>query len=310
MKALKLNLARELELVEEPDPCAGPDEVVVQVSFAGICGSDIHGVLPGGYRKPPLIMGHEIAGTTSDGRRVTVRATLGCGACDLCAAGLEQVCRSRSIVGIDRPGGFAERVAVPKRSIVELPERTPLEAGALVEPLAVALRAWKRSTARGTDKVGIIGAGNVGLLLLTVARHHGADVEVADVQEERRAEASRLGALAADGELRSEYDVIFEAVGASATHAASLERLRPGGVAVWLGTRSADPAFDALELVRREQSVISSFAYTEGDFLEAAELSASLRLDWTETYDLDQGADIFAGLVDGRLDATKVLLRA
>ena len=309
MRALLLNETRSLELTDVQAPIAGDGEAVVRVAFAGICGSDVHGIQPGGFRTPPLIMGHEFAGTTEDGRRVTVRSTYGCGTCSLCRVGKEQLCPDRVSLGINRSGGFAEQVVVPAHTLVDLPPAASLETGALAEPIAVALRAWKRSGADASARIGVLGSGNIGLLLLSIARHYGATADVADIDERRLAHARQCGATDVGDSLRGEYDVIFEAVGSRDAHASSLEHLRAGGTAVWLGTRSPDPAFDALDLVRGERSVISSFAYTPVDFAEAAALTGALAPGWLEVRSFEAGVDAFSELSRPNPQAVKVLLR-
>lgn len=309
MRALAFNRVGTVELDDVPEPRPAEGEVTVSVAYAGICGSDLHGIAPGGYRTPPLVMGHEVAGTTPDGRRVAVNATLGCGGCDLCGLGREHLCRDRQIVGIHRPGGFAEALAVPQDALVELPDSVPLERGAMVEPLAVALRAFRRSRARADDRVAVIGAGNIGLLVLAVARHYGAQVDVTDRLADRLETARRYGAARTLGALEDEYDVVFDAVGTREAHAESVARLRPGGTAVWIGTRDPEPAFDALELVRVERSVLASFTYTRQEFADAARLSAHLELGWYQVHPLEQGAQLFMDLAGGGSTLPKVLLR-
>lgn len=309
MRALKFNRVGEVEVTDEPEPEPGPGEVLVHTAFAGICGSDLHGIRPGGYRTPPLIMGHEFTGTTDDGRRVTVNATLSCGVCDMCRSGREHICRNRKILGIDRQGGLAERVAVPESALVDLSPATSLQAAALVEPLAVAVRGWRRSGAKAGDRVGIVGAGNIGLLLLAVGRDSGAEITIIDVSPSRRGMAEREGGATVAKALDGEYDVVFDAVGAVEVHLASVRHLAPGGTAVWIGSRSPDPAFDALDLVRSEKNVIASFAYTGEDFQKAVALAASLTLDWVEIVDLEQSARVFMDLYAGRSDIVKAVVQ-
>ncbi len=310
MRALKYTRSEVVELTNEPEPVPGPGEVIVNVAYSGICGSDLHRILPGGYGTPPLIMGHEFSGTTNDGRRVTVCATLSCGSCDLCQAGYEQLCRNRSIIGIQQAGGFAERVAVPERAIVELPAEAPLEAGALVEPLAVALRAWNRSGAGPKSRIGILGSGTIGLLILMIARMKGAvDISVVDIDAARLQVAKRLGASQTGSALEGEFDVLFDAVGAPETRAASVDHQRPGGTAVWLGCKTAPSAFNALDFVRAERSVLASFAYTLADFKEAAAMTPSLPLDWVDYCTLEESDKVFMDLFHRRSSSIKVLIK-
>ena len=131
-----------VEMLEVDAVEPGEGEVLLKVEAAGICGSELHGILHPGFREPPLVMGHEFAGTTPDGRRVTVNPIVSCGTCDLCVMGEDQLCRTRSIVGIHRPGAFAEHVVVAQRYLHDLPDSLSWQQGALIEPLANAWHTW------------------------------------------------------------------------------------------------------------------------------------------------------------------------
>jgi len=87
MRAMVFTGPGVVEMLEVPDPVPGPDELLLNVALVGICGSELHGIVQPGFRQPPLIMGHEFAATTSDGRRVTVNPIVHCGSCDRCRAG-------------------------------------------------------------------------------------------------------------------------------------------------------------------------------------------------------------------------------
>lgn len=293
--------------VDPPQPTEG--DVIVDVAACGICGSELHGIASPGFRLPPLIMGHEFSGTTSDGRRVTINPIVSCGSCDMCAQGREEICRERSIIGIHRPGGFAVQVAVPQSSLHDLPATLPLEQGAFVEPLACAVHAWNLASAEPGMSVGIIGAGTIGLVTQLVAKHHGANVTITDLAESRLELATTLGADTCGTELAGDYDVVFDAVGARATRRASLDHLKPGGIAVWVGLLSHDSDFDPLDLIRFEKSVVGSFAYGRADFMHAVELAATVELGWATEFPLGKGAEIFHELMNGRSDVVKALLR-
>src|SRR5215213_4965242 len=100
MRALVFTKPGTVELLDAPDPEPAAGEVLVKVRAVGICGSELHGIRSAGFRRPPLIMGHEFAGSTADGRRVTVNPLLSCGVCDLCLMGRDHLCRERAILGI------------------------------------------------------------------------------------------------------------------------------------------------------------------------------------------------------------------
>ena len=143
-----------VEIVDEPR--RGDDEVIVQPEAAGICGSEIEGYLGRmANRTPPLVMGHEFAGTVAaasaagsewSGRRVAVNPLLSCRLCARCKAGERNLCAQRRLIGVQVAGGFAERVAVPAANLVALPDRVDARTGALVEPLANAVHALGRES--------------------------------------------------------------------------------------------------------------------------------------------------------------------
>jgi threonine dehydrogenase-like Zn-dependent dehydrogenase len=298
----------ELEEVESPD--AGPGDVLLTVRAAGICGSELHGFRSAGMRKPPLIMGHEVAGVTPDGRRVTVNPLLTCGTCDLCSRGHPQVCRSRQLLGVHRPGGFAEHAAVPESALHELPDDMGWETAVLVEPLANAVHAWGLVGQEPGQRAAILGAGAIGLVTLLVARDRGVeDVTVVDRSPERLELAARLGATRCATALDGEYDVVVDAVGAAATRGSAVERLRPGGTSVWLGLAEGDAGFDGNGLVRGEKRVVGSFAYTPGDFAEALRTASHLDLSWATPVPFEESQRTFMQLAGGAVAPVKAVIR-
>jgi threonine dehydrogenase-like Zn-dependent dehydrogenase len=316
VRALVFTAPGTVELLDVPEPEPSPGEVLVQVRAAGICGSELHGARHPGFRKPPLIMGHEFAGLTAGGDAVVVNPILSCGHCALCQRGLRHICRERQIIGVHRAGGFAERVAVPASALRPVPPGMPWETAALIEPAANAVHAWNRAgaalgagAAEGA-RVAVIGCGAIGLLCTAMALAGGADrVDVSDMSPDRLAAAQRLGAGAAGQGLAGEYDVVFDAVGSAATRAASVAHQRPGGVAVWLGLAGEEAGFDANALVRSEKRVLGSFAYSDEEFASAMALVREWDLTWAAGYPLASGAAIFTELMNGRLDPVKALLR-
>ncbi|MBU2693675.1 zinc-binding dehydrogenase [Pimelobacter sp. 30-1] len=308
MKALVFTGPGVVELQDVAEPVAGEGEVEIQVVASGICGSELHGITHTEFRKPPLVMGHEFSGTTADGRRVTVNPLLSCGTCAACARGDEQLCETRAIIGIDAPGAFAERVVVPERAVRELPEGLSFAEAALVEPLANAVHAVRLAGLVPDSRVAVLGAGTIGLTCLLVALQHTADVTVTDLAPGRLELAASLGAARTSTALEGRYDAIIDAVGAEATHQASVDFLRPGGTAVWIGLLSASAGFDGQEIVRAEKRVVGSYCYTPRDFDEALDLATRVRLDWATTFPLSEGADVFTSLMSGVTETTKALL--
>jgi threonine dehydrogenase-like Zn-dependent dehydrogenase len=309
MRALVFTAPGEMELRTVAEPLGAAGSVVLDVRAAGICGSELHGFRAAGFRTPPLVMGHEIAGTAPDGRRVVVNPLLSCGGCDRCLSGMRQVCRRRELVGVHRPGGFAERVAVPVHALHELPPGMSWQTAAMVEPLANAVHAWRLVDPDGGGRVAVVGAGAIGLVCLLWARRAGVeDVTVVDRSPQRLTLAERLGASTCSTALDGEYDTVLDAVGAAATRHAGVAHLRPGGTAVWLGLAQAEPGFDGNDLVRSEKRVVGSFAYTPGDFVEALGAAAGLDLGWTTAVGLEEARGVFMALADGAGEPVKAVI--
>lgn len=160
MQALVLTDYRTLELQDVERPAIKADEVLVRVVACGICGSDVHGYDgSSGRRRPPIIMGHEAAGTIAEvgaavdrakiGDRVTFDSTISCGKCDACDRGDVNLCAGRRVLGVScadyrQHGAFAEFVAVPQNILYPLPRDLPFEHAAMIEPVSVAVHAVER----------------------------------------------------------------------------------------------------------------------------------------------------------------------
>lgn len=306
MRALVFTDPGEVVVRDEPAPVANDGEEIVTVRASGICGSELHGFRSVGFRVPPLIMGHEFVGTTSDGRRVAVNPLVTCGHCDCCDRGRPEVCRNRALLGVHRPGGFGERVAVPRSALHVLPEEVPFTAAALIEPLANAVHAWSL-VPDPPNRAAVLGAGPIGLLCAMIARTHGVDVEITDTSAARRAAAQRLG-LDAKAEPTGEYDVVLDAVGLPVTRQASIDHTRPGGTAVWIGLAKDSAEISGNTVVRGERTIRGSFAYTPDEFTRAAALAPSLDLGWTTPVSLERSAEVFYSLADGNTDIIKAVI--
>lgn len=193
---------------DAPTPEPGPGEVLVRVLAAGVCGTDVklwRGDLPG--TPLPLVPGHENAGVVeaagpngsgpSSGTRVVVYHHLHCGQCARCLAGSENLCdRLRGRIGFDHDGGWAERVVVPARNVLPIPEGVrAAEACVVPDAVATVWRAVLRiGRLDGGEGVAVIGAGGLGLAACQIARAHGGEVLAIDVGAEKLARAAEAGA--------------------------------------------------------------------------------------------------------------------
>lgn len=304
MKSLLLSEYSHLELADLPMPAVGPDEVLVHVEACGICGSDVHGYDgSSGRRIPPIVMGHEAAGTVAaigaevrkyaKGDRVTFDSTVYCGKCEYCARGQINLCDNRQVIGVScgdyrRHGAFAEYVVVPERIMYPLPENISFEEAAMLEAVSVALHAVKVSQAAGGETALVIGAGMIGLLTLQAARAAGCTrVLIADVDATRLKLARQVGGdeiLHCSGtELVTEVlrltggkgvDLAFEAVGRNETVAAAIESTRKGGTVTLVGNIAPEVTLPLQKVVTRQLRLQGSCA-SSGEYPEAIELIAN-----------------------------------
>jgi threonine dehydrogenase-like Zn-dependent dehydrogenase len=309
MRALVFTAPGVVELLDVAEPAPTAGETVVSVAASGICGSDLHGTRRAGFRQPPLVLGHEFVGTLLGGERVVVNPLLSCGSCSRCAEDEPQLCATRQLIGVHRSGGLAERVAVPTECLHELPDHLPWTTAALIEPIANAIHVERLADGFANKRVAVLGCGTIGMTTVQLARRAGASfVAATDFSTFRRAAAGRSGADEVGARLDGEYDVVVDAVGASATRRDSVAHLRPGGTAVWVGLLDDDAGFAALDLVRSGKTVHGSFAYGPQDFARAVGLADGWDATWVDTVPLAEGAEIFEELARGKEHPVKVVL--
>ncbi|MCY0865073.1 MAG: alcohol dehydrogenase catalytic domain-containing protein [Sulfobacillus sp.] len=330
MKTLTWTARETMALEDHPMPTVPPGWILLQVASVGICGSELAGYLGHNeLRQPPLVMGHEFAGTVAQlgegvthlhlGDPVTANPLISCGHCAFCRRGNRQQCPSRKIIGIDFPGAFAEWVAVPAAQCY--PVKNLID-GALVEPLACAVRAVGLARIELGDVVLVVGAGIIGLMAATLANRAGArQVVMVDPNPARRTLAAAWGAadqvpalddvspiIDPDG-----VDRVIDAVGYASTRRQGLHLLRRGGRAVWIGLHESETALDGNAMVRNEWEVAGSFCYTDDEFRRAVDwVNAGLILpsprDWLDVRPLEQGQAAFRELTRSDARYAKIVL--
>ncbi len=343
MKALLLAEYNKLTIVERPEPEPAADEVLIRVRAAGICGSDVHGAGGGtGRRVPPVVMGHEAAGTVEvcgsevsglrPGERVTFDSTIYCGACEYCRSGLVNMCASRQVLGVScdeyrRDGAFAGFVTVPARGVYPIPESVTFEQAACVEPLSVAVHAVSRAGGGGRNgPVVVFGAGMIGIFVVQVLKARGVeDVWAVDLDSHRLALAARRGAdktfdpretdiaahvhalTAGNGAALS-----IDAVGVDQTLGAAVDCLAKQGICVMVGNFRPVAALPLQRTVVREITLRGSCA-SAGEYPECLELleSGAVRVDplISAVAPLDDGPRWFERLRNGEPGLLKVILK-
>ncbi|WP_020141021.1 2,3-butanediol dehydrogenase [Streptomyces sp. 351MFTsu5.1] len=347
MRAAVWHGAKDVRISEVDVPAPGPGEVLIEVAYCGICGSDLHEYADGPHAIPvvephpasgataPLVLGHEFCGTVvalgpsvtglRSGDRVAVEPNYRCGQCPRCRAGEYNICRHFGFAGLMGNGGMAEYAAVPAYMAHRLPENVSLEQAALFEPASVALHALRRA---GTtpETMTVVGLGPVGLLTVRLAVEREVRRIIAvDVSPARLHRAAALGATdlvdarleegvgdrvreLTDGE---GVDVAFEVVGSGSTLRTCLDATRRGGRVVLVGL-AQEVSLDSFALVNNEQSIVASVGYRD-TYPELIRLVAERGLDLsplvTSTIALDNLVrDGFGALLDGPGDQIKILV--
>jgi len=332
MKALVYTRPQTMELQEVPYPELADGEVVLRIDAVGICGSDMHAYHGHDPRRGPgLVLGHELAGTVADssvaafpaGTRVTANPLITCGVCGYCVQGRNNLCQHRTMVGMTRPGAFAEYMSIPASSLVAIPQDMPAERAALTEPAATALHAVNlsmRVLARPLPETAtlVIGGGAIGLLAALLLRSYGCRrIAVAEVNPLRR-ESVRTHAGCETLDPRSQtvpengYDYVIDAVGSKVTRDTALKAVRPGGTVMHIGLQDWASEIDMRKLTLAEISLLGTYTYSTADLratVAALHEGAFGDLAWTEQRTLDDGPGAFRDLEAGRSAAGKILLR-
>ncbi len=302
MSALVWEAPHLMNMRRETIPTPAPDEVLIRVAFAGICGSELSGYLGhNALRVPPLVMGHEFSGEIMElgqeasqhnpslqlGQKVTVNPMVYCEVCDYCQSGATHLCTGRRLIGAHRPGAFAEYISVPALMVTVLPENVTLRDGALTEPLAVAVRIGHMAGDVKGEAALVVGAGTIGLLTMKVLMMNGAKtVYISDTDADRRIAALEFGGVVLNP---SEVDVVatireqtenkgvvvaVDAVGKAVTRAQCVAAVQTGGKVILSGLHEEVSTMPVADVIRREITLKGCFCYSAQDFETAAALLA------------------------------------
>lgn len=331
MKAGVFRGIKQMTVEEIETPRAASGDVVVAVAACGICGSDLHTYLHGSFVEPGQVMGHEFVGRIVQagpdveglavGDRVTASPLVPCNECPRCAEGRYNLCAKAWTQGIayGRPGAFAEFVRIPGArtgvNVFSLGSDVSDEAGALVEPLAVAVHAVRLAgQVQGATAV-VLGLGTIGQQVVQTLWASGAGRVIGvDISSLRLEAAAILGAEAVDGsaglrpalervlDAGDEVDCVFECSGVPAVANEALEEIRAGGTIVVLALYDDPVTFNPTVLVQKEIRLLGSIAYTGEDFAEAVALIRSGKAQAgpliTQRHPLDEIAQAFETQLD------------
>ncbi len=311
MKALRWYGRRDLRHEDIPEPSPGPGQVKVKINLAGICGTDLKEYASGpciiDINKTPVTIGHEFAGEVVEagegvtgfaaGERVSGVGYWVCGECYYCKRHMYNVCSNLLFTGLHKEGCMAEYLIAPDYALYKLPDSVSDEAGAIVEPLAVAIHAVRLGKVRLGDRVAIVGDGIIGLCTLMAAKAAGvSEIHVIAKHKGRGERARNMGATSVTYLNESDpvqavkdltdglgVDVAFECVGHPETPQLALDLVRNGGMAVIEGVFDQPGQVDFLSLMYNQKTMVGSPIY------------------------VDEAATAISLLADGTIDAGKLI---
>ncbi len=282
MKAYAIAAVRNVQPVVLAEPVVGPRDVLIDIHYIGLCGSDLNsyrGLMP--LINHPRVPGHEIGGVILGkgsevpesfklGDRVTVSPYTNCGTCPACRAGRPNTCESNQTLGVQREGALTERIAIPfekvfSSSVLSLKEL------AMVEPLSVGYHGANRGDVGETDTVLILGCGTIGMGALLACVRKGARVIALDIDNAKLEQASRFGASFAINSLQESAmekikdltqgegaSIVIEAAGTQATYQLAVEAVCFAGRIVFIGYPKGMVSLEAPLIVRKEVTIFGS----------------------------------------------------
>jgi 6-hydroxycyclohex-1-ene-1-carbonyl-CoA dehydrogenase len=301
VKAAVFYAPKELLKIEEyPTPEPGPGEILVKVAACGLCHTDLSYIDYGvpTFKKPPLILGHEVSGMVAElgpgvknrteGDRVLLPAVYGCGKCALCRTGRENVCEKMVMFGNNVDGGYAEFMVAPAKEVVPLPEEIPLIEGSIIaDAITTPYHAViNRGEVKPGDSVVVFGCGGIGINVVQMAVAVGAQVVAVDIMDNKLEWAKKLGAQATinsenvervDKEVRKltggGADVGFECIGNATVQEQTFASLRNGGRFVMVGYSPKPMSLNAGRVMYREMEIIGSLGCRVADYPRVIELA-------------------------------------
>lgn len=288
-----------LKIEEVPTPQIGPGEILVKVAACGCCHTDLHYMDHGvpTFKKPPMILGHEISGTVAEvaddvtnfkvGDRVLLPAVTSCGTCVNCRSGRENICVSMLMPGNNFDGGFAEYIKFSAKDSFHLPEELPLQESCIIaDAITTPYHAVKnRAQVKAGDTVVILGCGGIGINMVQMAAAVGGSVIAVDLMDEKLELAKKFGAIATINPKNVESlpkairkmtgggaDHAIECIGNPKTMEMAFDCLRTGGRFTMVGYSDKPMALNAARVQYREMEVIGSLGCGMVDYPKCIEM--------------------------------------
>lgn len=337
IKSVAIKTKKEFEIKEIEEPKSDGNNVIIEITKAGICGSDIHNWETG--EPKGLIEGHEFCGKVRDvgsrtdlkiGDRVTALPISPCGICDACKSGNPQYCPHtwENAIGLslNNPGAYTKYISVNPDLILKTPDNITDEEVALVEPTAVGLHAVHLADIKVGAKVLVVGGGIIGLVSALFAKKEGASqVVLSETNEERGQNAIRLKLADEFLDAKSPeflekalkisnggFDIVLECCGNSAAVTSAIMACRPGGKVILVGVATGSITIPTVMAVLKEISLQGAIAYTKEEFICSMELMSKKQIDVTnlisETISLEKVQEAFIELTSGKSKKIKILI--
>lgn len=340
MKAVRWHARGDIRYEEVDDsPCPGSYDMQVEVAYCGICGTDLEeydagpifiptkSAHPLSHRMAPMILGHEFSGIVvavgdhvqgyAVGDHVASDALLYCGDCESCHDHQYNLCDNLAALGLMADGGLAQYVTAPAKSFRKVPVSVPLQEAALLEPLAVAVRALRQAHIRPGEDLLIMGAGPIGLMVLLAAKISGVGtITVAEPAAFRAEMAQKLGAT----EIYRNIDAIglrfhkaIDCTGQPAAQIRALKLLKSRGRLVLVGVPTITTELDTLEIINNEKEIVGALSHiVDEDFAAAIQFMSDGRVDVKPLisiiWPLARAEEAFQMLKAGQSDIIKILL--
>lgn len=337
MRAAVLYGNDDLRIEDVAIPVLAEDDVLIQVSYNGLCGTDATEFSKGPMMVPldkphpnskhvgPTILGHEFVGLVVEaganakdliGVRVACGAGVSCGNCKMCKAGRTNLCDSYYTLGLSTHGGLAEYVRAPKNICVPIPDDCSDLDAVLAQPLAVAIHAVRRANISPGDRVVLLGVGAIGTFICIALQEYDVDVIAIDIEQSRLDAAKTFGAdqaILIDPQLSSEElaaslgiaaDIVFETSGAKGAPTRAKSLVRNGGMIMLLGLNKTPQEFVFSDAVLREVTLETSAAHVCATDIPAAlallKSGAIAPLLIERVLDLEDSLEAFIALSSGR----------
>jgi L-iditol 2-dehydrogenase len=290
---------KSIRFNEVPVPAVNPGQVLVKIKRVGVCGSDIHvyhGKHP--YVVFPFTQGHEVSGQVvaigagvtgiAVGQKVTIEPQVYCGHCYPCTHGKYNLCESLKVMGFQTTGTASEYFAADASKVTPLPDEMSYDEGAMIEPLAVTVRACKRPGDVKGKKIVVLGAGPIGILMCQTLKAFGAaEVMVTDVSDYRLQLAKECGAdyvfntrnvdfgkVLVESFGPDKADIIYDCAGNDITMGQAIQNARKGSIIILVAVYAGTAHVDLAKLNDSELDLNTSMMYQHEDYVDAIRIVA------------------------------------